>query len=189
MGIVRAFTSNIDFHGARGSNTGDQFHELWALRRSLDILRPETDLKAVGVEGVRTETPLLNADNPTWEGVDCTLYYGGTTLETADKIEFVQLKYSGANPETAWTAARLTANTAKKGNNTVIRKMVDEFKGARRRMKQGAPLKIRLCSNQGLSSGLKKELDSRWSGSLKSSGADQRKSGDRISTVYHQFGR
>ena len=110
---MSTFTPSIDFRGARGSNTGDQFHELWALQQVLDLLHPETDLKAVGVEGVRTETPSQNADDPTWDGVDYTLYYVGTTLETADQIEFVQLKYSAANPETAWSVARLTANTAK----------------------------------------------------------------------------
>ena len=170
---VSTFTPKIDFHGARGSNTGDQFHELWALQQVLDLLDPKTDLMAVGVEGVRTETTSLNADNPTWEGVDYTLYYGGTTLETADRIKFVQLKYSAANPEMAWSVARLTANTSKKRNNSVIRKMVDEFKSAKARMKQDAQLKIRLISNQDLSAGLKKALDARWSGPLESASIDQ----------------
>jgi hypothetical protein len=166
-------TPNIDFRGARGSNTGDQFHELWALQQVLDLLNPETDLKAVSVEGVRAETPPRNADNPTWDGVDCALYYGGATLESADRIEFAQLKYSAANPETAWSVARLTANTAKKGNNSVICKMADDFMRAKARMKQGAKLKIRLVSNQQVSAGLKKALDARWSGPLESAGIDE----------------
>lgn len=170
---MSTFTPSIDYRGARGSNTGDQFHELWALQQVLDLLRPETDLMAVGVEGVRMETPSQNADNPTWDGVDCALYYAGTTLETADQIEFVQLKYSAANPETAWSVGRLTANRAKKGNNSVIRKMVDDFKGAKARMKQGAQLKIRLISNQDLSAGLKKALDARWSGPLEGADIDE----------------
>jgi hypothetical protein len=41
---VSTYTPSIDFRGARGSNTGDQFHELWALQQILDLLRPETDL-------------------------------------------------------------------------------------------------------------------------------------------------
>ena len=135
---MSTFTPSIDFRGARGSSTGDQFHELWALQQVLDLLRPETALKAVGVEGVRTETPLRNADDPTWDGVDCALYYGGATLENVDRIEFVQLKYSAANPETIWSVARLTANKAKKGNNSVICKMAEDFEGAKARMKQGA---------------------------------------------------
>lgn len=163
----------IDFSGARGSNTGDQFHELWALQQMLDLLRPDTNLKAVGVEGVRTETPSQNADNPTWDGVDCALYYGGTTLETTDRIELVQLKYSAANPETAWSIARLIKNTAKKGNNSVIRKLANDFNGAKSRMKPGAKLVICLVSNQGISEGLKKALSTRWSGSIESTGIEE----------------
>ena len=170
---VSTFTPSIDFRGARGSNTGDQFHELWALQQLFDLLSPETDLKAVGVEGVRTETPSQNGDDPTWDGVDCTLYYGGTTIETADQIEFAQLKYSAANPETAWSVSRLTANTAKKGNNSIIRKMADDFIGANARMKQGAQFKIRLVTNQDLSAELKKALDTRWSGPFESADIDQ----------------
>jgi len=172
---MSTFTPSIDFSGARGSNTGDQFHELWALQQVLDLLRPETDLKAVGVEGVRTESPPQNVDAPTWDGVDCALYYGGAGLETADRVEFVQLKYSAANPQKAWSIPRLTASTAKQGNNSVIRKMADDFKGAKARMKQGAQLKIRLVSNQCLLAELKKVLEARWSGPLESAGNDQPK--------------
>lgn len=170
MGIA---TPNIDYGGARGSNTGDQFHELWALQQVLDLLRPDTDLKAVGVEGVRTETPFQAADNPTWDGVDCALYYGGVTLETAKLIEFVQLKYSSANPKMAWSVARLTSSTAKRGNNSVIRKMADDFKDAKKLIRPDAELKIRLVSNQDLSAGLKKVLSARWAGSLDSASIDK----------------
>lgn len=175
MGIV---TTSIDYGGAHGSNTGDQFHELWALQQVLDLLRPDTDLKAVGVEGIRTEIPSPNADNPTWDGVDCALYYGGTTLETTDRIELVQLKYSAANPETAWSVARLIKNTAKKGNNSVIRKMANDFNDAKLRLKPGAKLVIRLVSNQGISEGLKKALGTLWSGSIESAGIEETTVGD-----------
>jgi hypothetical protein len=170
---VSAFGPNIDFSGARGSNTGDQFHELWALQQVLELLDPETELKAVGVEGVRSETPSQNAGAPTWDGVDCALYYGGTTLETADKIEFAQLKYSAANPDSAWSVSRLVKKTTKRANNSVIRKMADDFRGAQERLKQGAGLKIRLISNQPLSQELKKTLDARWSEPLENAGIEK----------------
>jgi len=171
---VTTLAKNIDFSGARGSNTGDQFHEFWALQQVLDLLSPKTDLKAVGVEGVRTEIQSRNNnDDPTWDGVDCTQYYGGTRLETADRIEFIQLKYSVANPEMLWSVARLSATTAKKGNNSVIRKMADDFMDAKKRMKQGAQLEIRLVSNQNLSEELRKALNTRWSGPFDSAGVDE----------------
>lgn len=177
---MSALTPSVDFGGARGSNTGDQFHELWALQQVLELLRPETELKAVGVEGVRTETPSENDNGHTWDGVDCTLYYGESTLENANRIEFAQLKYSASNPEKTWSVARLTANTAKKGNNSVIRKMADDFKSAKGRMKQGAQLKIRLISNQDISAGLRKALDAQESGPLESAGFEKRTKNDEL---------
>ncbi len=189
-------TPSIDFQGARGSNTGDQFHELWALQQVLDLLRPETELRAVSVEGVRTEKPSEDANGPSWDGVDCALYYDGTTLETVSRIEFAQLKYSAANPETAWSVARLTANRAKKGNNSVIRTMANDFKGARARMKLGAQLKIRLISNQDISAGLREALEAPRSGSLDSAVIAQKTKDDLNSlkaaaglpaTEFHDF--
>lgn len=165
-------TSSIDYGGARGSNAGDQFHELWALLQVLKLLKPKAELIAVGVEGVRTETSSQTADNPTWDGVDCALYYGGTSLETADRVEFVQLKYSAANPEKKWSVARLSENSAKKTNNSVIRRLADDFVDARLRMKPGTQLSIRLVSNQNISDELKKVLDTRWKGSLKKANLD-----------------
>lgn len=165
-------TSSIDYGGARGSNAGDQFHELWALQQVLELLRPGTHLTAVGVEGVRTEATAQTTDNPTWDGVDCALFYGGTSLETADRVEFVQLKYSAANPEKVWTVARLIGSTAKKGNNSIIRRLADDYKSAKPRIKQGVPLAIRLASNQKISSDLRQVVDTRWSGSLKKANID-----------------
>jgi len=66
---VTTLGKNVDFSGARGSNTGDQFHEFWALQQVLDLLSPKTDLKAVGVEGVRTEIQSQNTDEPTCRSI------------------------------------------------------------------------------------------------------------------------
>ena len=165
--------SSVDYGGARGSNAGDQFHELWALQQVLELLRPGTHLTAVGVEGVRIEATAQTTDNPTWDGVDCALYYGGTSLETADRVEFVQLKYSAANPEKVWSVSRLIESTAKKGNNSVIRRLADDYMSAKARMKQGVPLTIRLVSNQKISTDLRNAIEERWSGSIKKANIDQ----------------
>jgi hypothetical protein len=169
---VSVVASNVDFRGARGSNAGDQFHELWALQQVLELLKPGTTLTAVGVEGVNSGTPPQKDDDPTWDSVDCTLYFGGRSLETADKVEFVQLKYSSANPDKTWSVSRLTENTAKKKNNSVIRKLADDFKKAKQRLKQDTQLTIRFVSNQDISPELRKALGARWSGSLKKSPID-----------------
>jgi hypothetical protein len=44
-----------DYRGARGSNVGDDFHELWALRHALALLDQDAGLTAVAVEGLRAE--------------------------------------------------------------------------------------------------------------------------------------
>ena len=84
-----------DYRGARGSNAGDEFHELWALEQVLGLLAPNTQLRAVKVEGVRTGRSGVDTNEPFWDSVDCSLYFDGDTLETADVVDFVQLKYSG----------------------------------------------------------------------------------------------
>ena len=161
--------SMVDFRGARGSNAGDQFHELWALLQVFELLKPGTKLSAVGLEGARPDITPQNDDSPTWDSVDCSLYFGGRSLETADRVEFAQLKYSSANPETMWSVARLTESTAKKKNNSVIRKLADDFKNAKQSIRQGANLRIRFVSNQNISPALRIALDARWSDSLKNS--------------------
>ena len=43
----------IDYAGARGSNAGDEYHELWAVRHALRLLDEHTPLSAMTVEGLR----------------------------------------------------------------------------------------------------------------------------------------
>ena len=160
---------NVDYAGARGSNAGDQFHELWALLQILELLNAGGDLQAVGVEGVRAESSLAT-DGPAWDGVDVALYFGATSLEQADRVHFVQLKYSAANPDKDWTVSRLTENAAKKGNNSVIRRLAAVFKNAKVRMKAGAQFDISLVSNQGVSKRLQAALQTRWNGPLEQAG-------------------
>jgi hypothetical protein len=151
--------------GARASNAGDQFHELWALRRALSLLEPSSNLKALTVEGVASEE-IGDENPPTWDGVDCALYFGGATLETAQQVDLVQLKYSASHPNALWTVARLTASTKKDGNNSVLRRLADDFVAARTRIRSGARLRVRLVSNQPLAPEVSEALDARWSGAL-----------------------
>ena len=94
-----------DFRGARASNAGDDYHELWVTRQAIRLLGDKS-LKAIAVEGIggRDEA---GKPSGTWDGVDCTLYFGGTTLADASRVEIVQVKYSTAKPQKKWTASRL----------------------------------------------------------------------------------
>ena len=95
-----------ELRGARASNAGDDYHELWVARQAIQLLGNEEDLQAIAVEGVGRDA----ADgqrSDTWDGVDCTLCFGGTTVSDATRVEIVQVKYSTAAPREKWTIARL----------------------------------------------------------------------------------
>ena len=135
-----------EYRGARGSNAGDDFHELWTLRQTLKLLEHETNLTAVAVEGLRVEDE-GGSPQDSWEGVDCTFYFGGDTVDSAERIVIDQLKYSSAKPEKKWTVARLSYD----GNKSVLRRLAKAFsalKEKRSDLVNTGNLIIRLVSNQ-----------------------------------------
>ncbi len=151
---------NFDFGGARGSGLGDDFHELWALRRALDMLLPGSDVAAITVEGMLPEDE-KGVPSDTWDGVDCTFYHGDETIENATKVVIDQLKYSGSDPNQNWTMSRLTASTAKTTNNSVIRKLAKAFSRIdqmRPALLDDGALEVRLVSNQPISSAVLEAL-------------------------------
>lgn len=138
-----------DVLGARASNAGDRFHELWALRKALALLEPGTPYEAITVEGI-PETDLQHS-RESWTAVDVCLMSGGRRLSNARRAEFAQLKYSSVNPDSPWTTARLTHSSAKKGNNSVARRLADLYKAAEAIRSSDNPdlsYSIRLVSNQ-----------------------------------------
>src|SRR5215831_16909114 len=148
--------SQPDFRGARGSNAGDDFHELWALRQALALFSKESGLRAVTVEGVAAEDE-KGSKLDTWDGVDCTLYYGSEVGEPPTSIVVDQVKYSGANPERSWTVARLCASDNKKKSNSVIARLATAFRALSFKhpaLAPGSGIKVRLVSNQPLDAGV-----------------------------------
>ena len=111
-------TTLIDFSGARGSNTGDDFHELWATRQAIRLLSNENGLEAVAVEGLSARDE-AGVSRDTWDGVDCTQYFGGRDATEASLIRIEQLKFSAANPNKPWTIARLIAG--RRGRSVIAR--------------------------------------------------------------------
>jgi len=158
-----------DFRGARGANAGDDFHELWALRQALSLLDPDTQLAAVTVEGLRAEDE-KGVPKDTWDGVDCTFYYGGTDAASANRILIDQLKYSSSDPQKKWTVARLTHSSDKNRNNSVIGKLAKAFQalGIRRLDLRGTDnLKVRLVSNQPVDPAVPRALPAMATGTSK----------------------
>jgi hypothetical protein len=140
----------VDYRGARGSNAGDDFHELWALRQVLTLLDEDTELKVVTLEGLRAEDE-QGTSSDTWDGVDCAFYFGGNDLNSADRIIIDQLKYSAAHSDREWTIARLTSSSNKKKNNSVIGRLAQAFMGLKDKradLVQSGKIALRLISNQ-----------------------------------------
>ena len=134
----------IDYRGARGSNTGDDFHELWAARQAIRLLSNEDGLKAIAVEGVRScDEAGLPSD--TWDGVDCTQYFGGQNATVADHVQIEQLKYSAANPNKSWTIARLIDGQRGK---SVIARLAKAWKGLTTPGSNSSSVRATLISNQ-----------------------------------------
>mgnify|MGYP003624892287 CR=1 FL=1 len=149
-----------EFLGARASNTGDDFHEWWALRLALQLLAPETSLAAVTVEGVNLDNK-NEKDLTEWDSVDCGLFYGGHSVEQAKKIVFEQLKYSPSTPEKNWTVSELTNSKSKSSNNSIIKGLADSFSAilkTRPDLIDADALTIKLVSNRALGIDLQKSL-------------------------------
>ena len=151
---------DIDFQGARGSNTGDDFHEWWALRLALKLLAPDTSLAAVTVEGVNLDDKKQQKLTE-WDSVDCGLFYGGHTVEQAKKIVIEQLKYSSSTPEKNWTVSELANSKSKSSNNSIIKGLADSFSAIlkiRPDLVTAGELTIRLVSNRLIGADLQKSL-------------------------------
>lgn len=137
-----------DFRGARGSNTGDDYHELWAARHALRLLDDRDPLQALTVEGI---APIdeASATDATWDGVDCGLYEGGRNAREASRVVLEQLKYSAANPRSPWTVARLVQG--KKREDSVLHRLARAWSGIRA-LRPGGPIEVLLVTNQPVAS-------------------------------------
>lgn len=145
--------AKVDYRAARGSNAGDDFHELWALRQALTLLDQDSNLVQLTVEGLTSEDE-SGATSDTWDGVDCALYYGDTQTGLIKRIVIVQLKYSAADSEKTWTVSRLAYSTNKKGDNSVINRLSKAFSGLKQKYPELAAsgnIVVQLISNQNIS--------------------------------------
>ena len=92
----------------RPSRDGDQFHYLWAARRCLALLSPETDLAGISIEGVSPkETPKESSVLASDSVIDVAEYYGDIDLSKAQRVRYIQLKHSTRRVDRTWTASGL----------------------------------------------------------------------------------
>lgn len=142
-------SSSPSVRGASASTAGDDFHELWALRKVLQLLDPRTDLIEVVVEGVPDDTRHAEVGEH-GQAADITEVRRGVS---GDLIAYEQLKYSTANPNSPWTWARLFARrSAARPETSVIGKLAGLF------AKVDGPQVIRIVTNQPLADGVERDF-------------------------------
>jgi hypothetical protein len=127
--LTISITETLGTPGAIESNAGDDYHILWACRRSLRLLESDSGLSLVRVEGVSREDEAAAADPDAFLGVDLTEYYGGNSIAAASRVVFSQLKYSQRHPDLAWTAARLCVKSKGTQNRSVLARLAQAFSG------------------------------------------------------------
>jgi hypothetical protein len=138
-----------DILGAPASSAGDDFHELWALRKVLQLLDPGSHLRSVVVEGVPDDERAAELGAGA-QAVDVTEVSAGPG---GDSWVLEQLKYSTANPDSPWTWTRLTAErNARRTDSSVIGKLAGAFAGV-----SGART-VRIVTNQPLAPKVAEDL-------------------------------
>ncbi|WP_188678147.1 ATP-binding protein [Neptunicoccus cionae] len=143
-------SGELEFRGARGSNTGDVYHELWAVRSALKLLDSTSKLEAVTVEGV----PSADGFGHQWDGVDCTLLYGGTSIQTADRVTLQQLKYSASEPNTSWSPSRACYGPSSTDPSSSLMRGLGKAFRETVKLRKGRPLSdisVELVTNQPVS--------------------------------------
>ena len=166
-------TVNNSFLGARASNAGDAFHEIWALRKALELLDPETGLVLLTLEGVGNLSK--TTDNRQWDGVDCALYYGETEDGPFDRVNLVQLRYSAAAPNNGWALGQFT-KTSSKNNNSLARRLATAFNEATKGMSFDEirrKIDVSLVTNQPVSPSLEKLVKQISDGTTNSPNAEK----------------
>lgn len=92
------------------SRAGDQFHYLWAARKCLKLIDPQSELNALVVEGVsanevEAEEEEASSPLPGEEKIDVAEYFGSERLSDASCIVYSQLKHSTRQANTPFTAS------------------------------------------------------------------------------------
>jgi len=139
----------------RDSNAGHDFHVLWATRKVITMLSPNSPLKCVKMEGVHQyDTAQLLPDEDHFLAADLTEYYGGEHFAEASQIIITQLKYSTRHENKEWTLGRLKERSSSTRDDSVIQRLAasytDLLANGFSRGDVIKKTKIRLVSNQPL---------------------------------------
>ncbi|MBY0386106.1 transcriptional regulator, partial [bacterium] len=134
----------------RASRDGHEYHEIWVARKSLELLNPSSDLKAIAVEGL-SPTDQSKAAREEVEIADVVLYYGGKNFRSSNRVSILQFKYSVAKKN-----ADFNFSDAKE----TIEKFAKSYKGHIERFNKSAAKKLdfQLITNRPISNDLNKTI-------------------------------
>ncbi|MBK9456249.1 MAG: hypothetical protein IPO24_11985 [Bacteroidetes bacterium] len=122
------------------SNAGDDFHVMWTIKKSFELLNLEVEgLQAITVEGVSlNDRQNINPYGDKLLGVDIAEYFGGADFIAARRVTISQLKYSTRRSDENWTIGKIIKGK-KKGSfdgsivhrlSTIYKAHLDKFEGA-----------------------------------------------------------
>lgn len=147
--------------GARESNAGDDFHFIWAAKKALQLLEPNTEFEALCVEGPSIEDSIIfKGEEKALLSIDVAEYFGGKKYEDASKVIFSQLKYSTRHGDLPWTLSSLSVATNSKKDNSIIQRLAQTYKGFLKKYPENIEkLKLKLVTNRSIEEKFKKLID------------------------------
>lgn len=143
--------------GARESSAGDDFHLLWASIKGLELLRPNSQLVCITIEGPSKEDSKIDINGDKLLAVDIAEYFNGRDALSATEIVISQLKYSTRNPGKEWTGSDFRKSTKKNGSNSIIFRFGESLKAYKSLLDNDvSKLTIKFVSNRPMGNLLKK---------------------------------
>lgn len=113
------------------SSAGDDFHILWTIKKSLELLNfNDLGVKAINIEGVElSESEQLDPTGKNLLGVDLSEYYGADNYIEAKKVIISQLKYSTLRSNKNYTLGELwLGKKSKSTEGSLIHRLANIFK-------------------------------------------------------------
>jgi hypothetical protein len=113
------------------SSAGDDFHILWTIKKSLELLNfDDFGIKAINIESVElSESEQLDPTGKNLLGVDLSEYYGADNYIEAEKIVISQLKYSTLRRNKNYTIGELyIGKKSKSTEGSLIHRLANIFK-------------------------------------------------------------
>ncbi|MBZ9631735.1 NACHT domain-containing protein [Salegentibacter sp. LM13S] len=113
------------------SSAGDDFHILWTIKKSLELLNfDDFGIKAINIESVElSESEQLDPTGKNLLGVDLSEYYGADNYNEAEKVVISQLKYSTLRRNKNYTIGELyIGKKSKSTEGSLIHRLANIFK-------------------------------------------------------------